>query len=428
MARLTGISRRLAGVSRRRFLQTIGATALAAGMRSHAIAADETQALPPVRQITRGPKFHWFSYYDKHQFDATDRYVLSMQVDFEHRSPRADDVVRLGMIDLKDNDKWIELDRSTAWCWQQGCMLQWLPGARDEIIWNDREKDRYVCRIMNVKTRAKRTIPHPVYSVSPDGRWAVTPDFRRLGDTRPGYGYNGIPDPNSDVPQPKDTGIFRVDLVTGRQDMLFSVADIAKIPSAQGDLSQAKHWFNHLLVNTDGTRFEFLNRWSQPGTKRFVTRMFTAAPDGSKLHVIDDNGLTSHFIWRDPRHILAFSGCQKPVGFYLFEDKPNGGRVELIGKDVMKGDGHCSYLPKQDWVLCDTYPDRNRRQNVYLYHIPTARQVWLGHFESPKEYTGEWRCDTHPRSSRDGRSVVVDSPHGGQGRQLFLIDVSRIVG
>ena len=181
-------------------------------------------------------------------------------------------------------------------------------------------------------------------------------------------------------------------------------------------------------MNTDGTRFEFLNRWSQPGTKRFVTRMFTAAPDGSKLHVIDDNGLTSHFIWRDPQHILAFSGCQKPAGFYLFEDKPNGGKVELIGKDVMKGDGHCSYLPKHDWVLCDTYPDRNRRQNVYLYHIPRARQVWLGHFESPQEYSGEWRCDTHPRFSRDGRSVVIDSPHGGQGRQQYLIDISRIVG
>ena len=32
-------------------------------------------------------------------------------------------------------------------------------------------------------------------SNSPDGRWAVTPDFRRLHDTRPGYGYAGLADP-----------------------------------------------------------------------------------------------------------------------------------------------------------------------------------------------------------------------------------------
>ena len=32
------------------------------------------------------------------------------------------------------------------------------------------------------------------------------------------------------------------------------------------------------------------------------------------------------------------------------------------------------------------------------------------------------------RFSPDGRSVVIDSPHTGQGRQLHLIDISEIVG
>ncbi len=54
--------------------------------------------LPPVRAITRGPKFHWFAYYDKLQFDPTGRYVLGMEVDFQHRSPRPDDVIRMGMV------------------------------------------------------------------------------------------------------------------------------------------------------------------------------------------------------------------------------------------------------------------------------------------------------------------------------------------
>ena len=30
----------------------------------------------PVRTVTRGPKFHWFAYYDKLQFDPSGRYVL----------------------------------------------------------------------------------------------------------------------------------------------------------------------------------------------------------------------------------------------------------------------------------------------------------------------------------------------------------------
>src|SRR4051794_14980982 len=97
---------------------------LAAHVRS-----EPDEKLPPVRAITRGPKFHWFGYYDHLQFDPTGRYVLGMEVAFEHRSPGPDDVVKVGMIDLQDGDRWIELGESRAWNWQQGCMLQWLPGS-----------------------------------------------------------------------------------------------------------------------------------------------------------------------------------------------------------------------------------------------------------------------------------------------------------
>jgi hypothetical protein len=40
----------------------------------------------------------------------------------------------------------------------------------------------------------------------------------------------------------------------------------------------------------------------------------------------------------------------------------------------------------------------------------------------------EWRYDSHPRVSRDGRRVIMDSPHGGNGRQQYVVDISRIVG
>lgn len=409
--------------TRRNFLTASAASVTGLCARKELWAAEET--LPPVRAITRGSKFHWFAYYDKLQFDRSNRYALGMEVDFEHRSPTATDVVKVGMIDLADGDRWIELGQSAAWCWQQGCMLQWRPGSADEVLFNDRQDGHYVCRILNVKTRALRTVPHPIYAVSPDGRWAVATDLRRLADTRPGYGYNGIPDPNRDVLAPQDAGIWRVDLETGRQDLLISLADVAKIPFPGRDLRPAKHWFNHLLVNPDGTRFEFLHRFKEPGARAHVTRMFTAAPDGSDLRVIDSNGVTSHFIWRDPQHILAWSKQAKP-GFYVFEDS-RGGKNELVGPGMPTGDGHCTYLPGNQWVLCDSYPDRNRNQTLYLYHVPTNRVVPLGHFFLPKEYAGEWRCDLHPRFSRDGRSVTIDSPHQG-GRQIYLIDIRGIVG
>ncbi len=387
---------------------------------------EDTRPLPPCRAITKGPEFHWFGYYDKLEFDPTSRYVLGMEVDFNGRSPQPDDVIKVGMVDLRNNDEWIELGTSRAWCWQQGCMLQWRPGSPNEVLWNDREDGRFVCHILDVNTRQMRTIPHPVYTVSPDGKTGFAPDFRRIQDMRPGYGYCGLPDPNRDVLAPTDSGIVRVDLETGESTLIVSLAQVAAVPHEHGDISQMKHYFNHLLVNTDGTRLEFLNRWRGPDMRGFGTRMFTCNPDGSDLYVLDPHGHTSHFVWRDPSHILAWSWHPDlGNGFILYQDKTR--EVSVIGKDVMSRNGHNTYLPNTDWILNDTYPDNHGRQHPYLYHVPTGERFWLGHFPVAPGHGGEWRCDTHPRFSPDGKSVVVDSTHDGKGRQLYLIDISDIV-
>lgn len=192
-----------ATIRRREFLRWAMGSVAVASASSWVDAAEMTGSggTVPVRAITRGPRFHWFGYYDKLQFDPTGRYVLGMEVDFEHRSPRADDVIRIGMVDLADKAETLE----------------------------------------------------------------------------------GMP--------------------------------------AQ--------------------------------------------------------------------------------------------------------DGHCTYLPGNEWVLCDSYPDRERNQHLYLYHVATGRTAPLGGFYMAPEYQGEWRCDMHPRCSPDGRSVTIDSPHGGNGRQMYLIDISK---
>ncbi len=417
--------------SRRAFIRASIATSFAAaGPAAWSAPATEKDAdFPPTRQITRGPKHHWFGYYDKLQFDQAGRFVLGMQVDFEHRSPTAEDVIRIGMVDTGDADRWIDLGQSSAWCWQQGCMLQWLPGSATEVIWNDREGDHFVSRVVDVKSGASRTLPHPVYCVSPDGRSAMTPDFRRINDVRPGYGYAGPADPHANDLAPQDSGIFRMDLMTGQTELVLSIADIARsgpIPNPQLGI---KHYFNHLLFSPDGSRFIALHRWRYPNGTR-LTRMITARPDGSDIRIVCPNGYTSHFIWRDNQHILAQSrhyDGNENWGDFLFEDKDGGGDVIEIGRGVLDPSGHLSYLPGQQWILNDTYPKGNQRlQTPHLYHVRSGKRIDLGHFHLPRIYAGEWRVDTHPRLSSDGQQVCIDAPVSGQGRQLHLIDISHV--
>ncbi len=414
---------------RRSFLRLGLASAawFSAGRRG--ILAD-TASFPPTRVITRGPKHHWFGYYDKLQFDPTGRFVLGMEVDFEHRSPQPSDAIQVGMVDLADDDRWIEFGQSNAWNWQQGCMLQWIPGSRQRVLWNDREHDRFVCRILDVETSESRTIPWPIYALSPDGRSAVTPDFRRIADVRPGYGYAGLPDPHADEPAPDDTGIFHVGLESGAAKLIISLADVARLGVIPNEKLGIKHYFNHLLFSPDGSRFIALHRWRYPDGSR-LTRLITAKPDGSDMRIVVPNGYASHFIWRDPQHILCQSRHwlgNTNWGDFLFEDK-EGGRVEEIGHGVLDPSGHLSYLPGNEWILNDTYPQAKERiQTPHLFHVKSGRRVDLGHFHLPQVYNGEWRVDTHPRFSPDGRFVCIDAPYENEGRQLHLIDISHIVG
>jgi hypothetical protein len=422
--------------TRRRFLKSL-ALGTPAGIALRPLfaraIATPSEKLPPVRQITRGSKFHWFGYYDKYQFSTDNRLVLGNEVDFEGRSPKAEDSIRVGVVDLADRDRWIELGSTGAWNWQQGCMLQWVPGANDKVVWNDREGGQFVARILEVKKKKLSTLPHPIYTISPDGKTAIAPDFRRLNDCRPGYGYAGVTDPNRDRSAPDDAGIWRMDMKSGRQKLLFSFADAASVPftgrKESAFLPGAKHWFNHLLFNTDGSRFFFLHRWRNAGQPMtiFQTRAFTCNREGKDWFCIDPYGATSHFIWRDPEHIMAWAWHPSHGDrFYLYKDKSSA--VEVVGLDDMTQNGHNTYLPgtNNQWVLNDTYPDKERYQHPYLYHPASRRKMALGHFRTPTEYAGEWRCDTHPRASRDGKLVCIDSPHEG-GRQMFLIDLKGLV-
>ncbi len=411
-------------ISRRVFLQTSACVGLGASLSTLTTHAEDVEVNVPYRAVTQGPKSHWFGYYDKHQFDPTNRYLLGMQVGFNDRSPMPDDEIRLGMIDLQDGDKWRNFGGTTAWCWQQGCMLQWLPGSGEHVIYNARHEDGYHAVIQHIHTGEQKKLQRAIYAVSPAGKHAVGVNMNRLGITRPGYGYNGFPDPYGDQNHPQDDGIYAIDLESGNAKLIISFEEIIQIRHNES-MDNNKHWFNHLLFSPDGSRFIFLHRWRRMigDRKSWYTRMLTANPDGSDIHVVADHDMVSHFIWKNPNQILAWSREENGEDhFHLYDEQSD--TVQVIGKEVLTRDGHCTYSPDEEWILTDTYPDTNRMQKPMLYRPSDGKLVHLGRFHLPKEYRGEIRCDLHPRWSRDGKSVCIDSLHSGK-RQMYLLDVSE---
>ncbi len=387
----------------------------------------QMEAYVPCRAITQGPDSHWFSYYDKFQFDASGRYALGMEVTFNNRPPEAGEAIKLGMVDLEDNDKWIELAETRAWGWQQGCMLQWIPGSKSEVIYNTMMDGRFVSVILDVFTRKSRVLPMPIYTLSGDGKWGVVPNFSRLNEMRPGYGYEGVEDAWADINQPKGDGIHRINLKTGETKLIVSIDQIANFRTTPS-MKNTKHYFNHLLFNPTGERFIFLHRWRitrDNGKSGWHTRLFTVQPDGENLQCLNEHNMTSHFIWKNASQILAWAH-EPEIGdrFFLYDDLSD--KKQVIGDGLLMRDGHCTYSPDGEWILTDTYPDKERMQNLMLYRPSDGKLVKLGRFYLDKKFTGQTRCDLHGRWSRDGKSICIDSLHTGK-RQMYLLDISGIV-
>jgi hypothetical protein len=374
--------------------------------------------------LTAGPKFHWFGYYDKFPWDSTGRFVLSLEVDFMDRPPVPGDIATVGMVDLQDGNRFIPLAQTAAWNWQQGTHLQWLPTAPDrEIIYNSLEGDRYVSVIQDVHTGARRQLPLPIYAVSRDGKKAVTLNFSRVHSTRPGYGYNSLMHQAGPDLTDED-GIWVMDLETGEHELIVTLKQVYDIVP-QDTFEGARHWFNHLQFSTDSRRFIFLHRWRH-GSASWGTRLFTAGPDGSDVCLLNDNQMTSHFDWCGPDKVLAWA-TRFDIGdrYFLFHDCSD--KIEIVGEDVFTCDGHCSYSPDGKWIMTDTYPDAEKKRTLILYRVADNTRIDIGRFYSVPVSDNEFRCDLHPRWSRDGKQVCFDSTHEEQ-RQLYVIDVSEVVG
>lgn len=407
--------------TRRRFLG-VAPAALAVGSQLTAQKPDTIRL--PARAVTRGPKHHWFGYYDKCPWDKTGRYLLAMENDFCDRQPNPGERITVGMVDLADGDRYVPLDTTAAWCWQQGTMLQWLGSAPDrEVIYNTLADGRPASIVRDVRSGKSRTLPVPIYAVNADGTQAMTLDFARLHRLRPGYGYASYSEQYADRQSPEQLGIGNVDIATGKYEQVVSLAYLAGYKPDER-FADAHHWVNHLQFSPRGTRFVFLHRWRVGGNPWF-TRMFTARPDGSELKLLLDSNIVSHFDWRDDDTLMVWASLPTLGNKFLHVDVLTNRRT-VVGEGVLTQDGHCSYSPDRKWVLNDTYPDRKRLQWLMLYNPAANRRYDLNQFRSPPAFTGPVRCDLHPRWNRDGTQVCFDGCHDPQ-RQVYVLDVRDVV-
>jgi len=383
------------------------------------------QVRDPMVPLSRGPMHHFFGYYDKPPWDASGRLVLAHEAEFNDRPPTAEDPVGIGVVHTEEGARFERLATGWAWNWQQGAMAQWHPADPERLfVHNDRREGAFVGVVRSVDSGEVRAYDRPIYALAPDGRQAFSLSFARLQTHRPGYGYAGVADPWAADPAPDEDGLWRIDLDSGASDLMVSVGQLARRDPRE-DMRGAFHYLNHIQVSPGGRRLAFFHIW-RTGETSWQVRLYTVRLDGSDLGCLLDTGKVSHYDWLDDARLLVWA--REPGGGdrFLLCDTETGER-RVFGEGVLTEDGHCTFSPDRRWVLNDTYPDRYDLRTLMLVRWPDGRRTDIARLHSPKSrWWGEIRCDLHPRWSRDGRRVCVDSVHDGT-RQMYLVDVERWV-
>ncbi len=357
----------------------------------------------------------FFGFHDHTPFSSDNSKLLAHQFEIPLRMPKSDDYVSVGIFTGENWENFTELTRSKAWNWHQGAKLQWR-GETNQFIYNDHKKGKTISTLCDTNTLELHDLPSPICSVNGSGNYAVGYSFSRVEKYMPGYGYvHQTNEKGLDEKKPDSSTLYVLNLQEQTKVDLISVADLAGIqtvPSMEG----ASHFISHALFSPDNDRFVFLHRWIKGDIRNRYSRMITMDVHGNSLHIFPTDDMVSHMCWKNSDEILAYCRADGRDGYFLFKDQTD--QFRQVGKDIFKSDGHPTYLPGENKILTDTYPDRSRRSSLLLYDEDLKKLDLLGQFIHPKKFSSSdpyknWRCDLHPRVDRNGNFACFDSVHKG---------------
>ncbi|OQX78584.1 MAG: hypothetical protein B6D61_05145 [Bacteroidetes bacterium 4484_249] len=360
-----------------------------------------------VNKISLHGQESFFGYYDK--FPEKNQWVLFHSYsENTNQKPNKNTPVIIAGYNIASNE-YRQFDKSFAYNWQQGSRLQWLDD--DRFIFNDVDKgqQKYISKIFNIQSSKVETIiDFPVYDTN--NSFALSLNFKRLAALNSDYGYYTIQPQESDIENLKKDGIFYIGFNDQAVKLLLSFEDVIEIHKQQ-TMQQAQHKFNHIMISPDGKRFMFIHRWYKGGVK--YDSLLVSDIDGNNLHCIADDGMVSHCFWKDNTTIFGYLRDIRFGNKYFLIDVLSGEK-KVVGDDSIwrLGDGHPHIIGND--ILFDTYPNKSRMQQLFLYNIENMNLEKVGEFYASMKFYENTRCDLHPRLSKDGSVIFIDSVHEGK--------------
>jgi len=369
-----------------------------------------------IKKINSRNTEAFFGYYDKSPMNISNEWILFHEVPkgFSTKKPPSKYIaLNIMAFNIKEK-KYYFIAQTKSYNWQQGARLQWLDNHNFIFNQFNEDKKEYVSCIYNIKTLKKvKSINVPIYDTCSE--FALTLNFDRLAELRKEYGY--LNKKVDKLPENKKDGICLVDLKTNSCKLLISIYQIINFVNGGCINEAAQHKVNHMMINPSKSKFVFLHRYFIKGVK--YDQLLLASKSGELLKFFDNFNMVSHYIWQDNDNLIAYARNNKGVESY-FQINTNTGQSRVLDNELYKyGDGHPSIYKNK--LLFDTYPNKARQKTLFIYDLKSKEYEQVISCLEPLGFYGGTRCDLHPRWSKDGKYIFIDSSHTGK-RQLYMLE------
>ena len=375
-------------------------------------------------------KYHVFrGYYDIDYFNSKKSRFLCHRLLLNAES--GNNKCEVGYYDLR-TDRFVKIDETYAWCWQQGARLRWHPMDDSKIIYNvlNSNGDGYAARISDAATgKYIGEIPYALYDIAPDFSYGISLNFDRLQRLRPGYGYSCLTDRTERESHPEDDGVFRVDLQSGERTLLYSLqrlADLNRTELSLGGLPEVEelfdekiHYINHISISPDAEHFIFFHIMTKNDPKNWETCLYVSDSEGKELRMLENRDRVSHYTWIDSSRIMVTLRKTDGTEYYAQYDIYDG-RKQTIDIRGLDRDGHPSALePGQDYIT-DTYPQKGGFQYLRFFRLSGSNSRRVARFYHDYRLRGEKRCDLHPSVENTGTFFSIDTTCIGGRRSVMI--------
>jgi hypothetical protein len=421
------------------------------------------RTLVPVTGVTPDDGFYLHTFYDVCPWSPDGRYLVVINFPYQRRKPEWGSIADLRLIDLQERTIQT-IYRTKAWSFQLGASAQWDRVHNQYVYCNDIIDEKPVCVRIDLETREARAFSGVMYSVSPDGRYVISPNLMTMNAHQYGYAVPDLPpapgEPGRFTPgDMPNEGLWRTDLETNETTLLVPFPEFAARVADPAFYDGGVFYLFHSKINPQNDKIMQVVRYHKgEDTNSRNPSLFTMDIDGGNLvqcltreqwsHRGDVTNAGNHPNWHpDGRHIVM-NCVPKWLGdneVRICRFKYDGSDFEVLVKNHYGG-GHPTAHPGGRYAVTDAYTKERYTVGddleipIRFFDLQTGEEHTL--LTMPTDVGGGGRStteldrriggsphklDPHPAWNRDYTQLCFNGAPDMR-RQVFIADLTELLG